>query len=90
MQNLTSLLLTGNEFKTLDPRVLQNLTNLNYIYFSWFHLCRAALHVRVCEPHGDGISSTYHLLDNQILRARKMYTDTIKKRYNYKNLYTDM
>ncbi|XP_053951996.1 relaxin receptor 2 isoform X2 [Anastrepha ludens] len=69
LQNLTSLLLTGNEFKTLDPRVLQNLTNLNYIYFSWFHLCRAALHVRVCEPHGDGISSTYHLLDNQILRA---------------------
>uniref|UniRef100_W8BE74 Relaxin receptor 2 n=1 Tax=Ceratitis capitata TaxID=7213 RepID=W8BE74_CERCA len=69
MQNLTSLLLTGNEFKTLDPRVLQNLTNLNYIYFSWFHLCRAALHVRVCEPRGDGISSTYHLLDNQILRG---------------------
>ncbi|XP_067635997.1 relaxin receptor 2 [Eurosta solidaginis] len=69
MQNLTSLLLTGNEFKTLDPRVLQNLTNLNYIYFSWFHLCRAALHVRVCEPRGDGISSAYHLLDNQILRA---------------------
>ncbi|XP_039961842.1 relaxin receptor 2 [Bactrocera tryoni] len=69
MQNLTSLLLTGNEFKTLDPRVLQNLSSLNYIYFSWFHLCRAALHVRVCEPRGDGISSTYHLLDNQILRG---------------------
>uniref|UniRef100_A0A1A9WVK7 G-protein coupled receptors family 1 profile domain-containing protein n=1 Tax=Glossina brevipalpis TaxID=37001 RepID=A0A1A9WVK7_9MUSC len=69
LENLTSLLLTDNEFRSLDARVLQNLTNLNYIYFSWFHLCRAALHVRVCEPHGDGISSTYHLLDNPILRG---------------------
>ncbi|KAL9884339.1 uncharacterized protein ACN427_011218 [Glossina fuscipes fuscipes] len=69
LENLTSLLLTDNEFRSLDGRVLQNLTNLNYIYFSWFHLCRAALHVRVCEPHGDGISSTYHLLDNPILRG---------------------
>ncbi|XP_065365604.1 relaxin receptor 2 [Calliphora vicina] len=67
--NLTSLLLNDNDFKTLDPRTLQNLSNLNYIYFSWFHLCRAAMHVRVCDPHGDGISSTYHLLDNPILRG---------------------
>ncbi|KAH8374149.1 hypothetical protein KR200_000662, partial [Drosophila serrata] len=67
--NLTSLLLTGNRFQTLDPRVLQNLSSLDYIYFSWFHLCSAALHVRVCDPHGDGISSKLHLLDNQILRG---------------------
>ncbi|KAM7350281.1 lutropin-choriogonadotropic hormone receptor-like [Cochliomyia hominivorax] len=66
--NLTSLLLNDNEFRTLDPRVLSNLKRLEYIYFSWFHLCRAAMHVRVCDPHGDGISSTYHLLDNTILR----------------------
>ncbi|KAM7350285.1 uncharacterized protein ACRADG_008897 [Cochliomyia hominivorax] len=66
--NLTSLLLNDNEFRTLDHRVLSNLKRLEYIYFSWFHLCRAAMHVRVCDPHGDGISSTYHLLDNTILR----------------------
>ncbi|XP_030378868.1 relaxin receptor 2 [Scaptodrosophila lebanonensis] len=69
LESLSSLQLTGNRFKTLDSRVLQNLSSLHYIYFSWFHLCRAAMHVRVCEPHGDGISSTYHLLDNQILRG---------------------
>ncbi|XP_017148209.1 relaxin receptor 2 [Drosophila miranda] len=69
LESLSSLLLTGNRFQTLDPRVLQNLSSLDYIYFSWFHLCRAALHVRVCDPHGDGISSTWHLLDNQILRG---------------------
>lgn len=28
------------------------------------------MHVRVCEPRGDGISSTEHLLDNPVLRAR--------------------
>ncbi|KAH8415309.1 hypothetical protein KR222_002744, partial [Zaprionus bogoriensis] len=69
LENLSSLLLTGNRFKTLDPAVLQNLSSLDFIYFSWFHLCRAAMHVRVCEPRGDGISSTFHLLDNQLLRG---------------------
>ncbi|KPU75143.1 uncharacterized protein Dana_GF20961 [Drosophila ananassae] len=69
LSNLTSLLLDGNRFQTLDPRVLQNLSSLNYIYFSWFHLCSAASQVRVCHPHGDGISSQLHLLDNQILRG---------------------
>lgn len=39
-------------------------------YFASFHLCKAAMHVRVCEPRGDGISSTEHLLDNPVLRAR--------------------
>ncbi|XP_034101380.2 relaxin receptor 2 isoform X1 [Drosophila albomicans] len=69
LENLSSLLLTGNRFKTLDPAVLQNLSSLDFIYFSWFHLCRAAMHVRVCDPRGDGISSTFHLLDNQLLRG---------------------
>ncbi|XP_030567717.1 relaxin receptor 2 [Drosophila novamexicana] len=69
LENLSSLLLTGNRFKTLEPAVLQNLSSLDFIYFSWFHLCRAALHVRVCDPRGDGISSTFHLLDNQLLRG---------------------
>nr|ADC34816.1 putative relaxin-like receptor [Drosophila melanogaster] len=69
LKNLSSLLLTGNRFQTLDSRVLKNLTSLDYIYFSWFHLCSAAMNVRVCDPHGDGISSKLHLLDNQILRG---------------------
>ncbi|KAH8306848.1 hypothetical protein KR018_007147, partial [Drosophila ironensis] len=69
LHNLSSLLLNGNRFQTLDPRVLQNLSSLHYIYFSWFHLCSAASQVRVCHPHGDGISSKLHLLDNQILRG---------------------
>ncbi|KAH8420368.1 hypothetical protein KR009_009646, partial [Drosophila setifemur] len=69
LRNLSSLLLNGNRFQTLDPRVLHNLSTLHYIYFSWFHLCSAASQVRVCHPHGDGISSKLHLLDNQILRG---------------------
>lgn len=37
-------------------------------YFDEFRLCSYALHVRVCEPRGDGISSFQHLLDNIVLR----------------------
>ncbi|XP_017850092.1 relaxin receptor 2 [Drosophila busckii] len=66
--NLSSLVLTDNPFRTLDPLVLQNVS-LHFVYFSWFHLCRAAQHVRVCYPRSDGISSRLHLLDNQILRG---------------------
>uniref|UniRef100_A0A7G3AZ36 Putative relaxin receptor 2 n=1 Tax=Lutzomyia longipalpis TaxID=7200 RepID=A0A7G3AZ36_LUTLO len=69
IENLTSLHLSGNPFKTIDQRVLQNLTHLQHIYFTWFHLCRAAMYVRVCEPRGDGISSDKHLLDNPVLRG---------------------
>ncbi|XP_061402438.1 relaxin receptor 1 [Musca vetustissima] len=69
LENLTSLFLNDNDFRTMDNRTLKKLTNLEYIYFSWFHLCHAARHVRVCEPHGDGISSFYNLLDNSILRG---------------------
>jgi hypothetical protein len=38
-------------------------------YFDDFTLCAAALHVRVCEPQGDGISSLHHLLDSAVLRT---------------------
>ncbi|XP_058983957.1 relaxin receptor 2 [Musca domestica] len=69
LENLTSLFLNDNDFRKMDNRTLKHLTNLEYIYFSWFHLCHAARHVRVCEPHGDGISSFYNLLDNSILRG---------------------
>lgn len=37
-------------------------------YFDEFRFCLNALHVRVCEPRGDGISSFQHLLDNIVLR----------------------
>ncbi|XP_065084430.1 relaxin receptor 2-like [Ochlerotatus camptorhynchus] len=67
--NLTTMNLKGNKFTRIDGRVLENLTSLNYIHFTEFHHCKAALHVRVCEPRGDGISSKSHLLDNQVLRS---------------------
>lgn len=39
-----------------------------YRYFQDFHMCAYALHVRVCLPKGDGISSIDNLLDNMVLR----------------------
>ncbi|XP_050069313.1 relaxin receptor 2 [Anopheles maculipalpis] len=66
---LATLNLQGNRFDRIDRRVLDNLTNLHHIHFTEFHHCKAALHVRVCEPKGDGISSNRHLLDNPVLRA---------------------
>ncbi|XP_045102397.1 relaxin receptor 1-like [Portunus trituberculatus] len=48
--------------------VFGNMTSLEYIYFDEFRLCSLALHVRVCEPKGDGISSVEHLLDSLVLR----------------------
>ncbi|XP_035781991.1 relaxin receptor 2-like [Anopheles albimanus] len=69
INKLATLNLQGNKFIRIDRRVLDNLTNLHYIHFSEFHHCKAALHVRVCEPKGDGISSNRHLLDNPVLRA---------------------
>ena len=38
-------------------------------YFTRFQYCRYALHVRRCEPNGDGISSFNNLLDLLLLRA---------------------
>uniref|UniRef100_A0AAG5D3K0 Leucine rich immune protein (Coil-less) n=1 Tax=Anopheles atroparvus TaxID=41427 RepID=A0AAG5D3K0_ANOAO len=66
---LATLNLQGNKFDRIDRRVLENLSNLLHIHFTEFHHCKAALHVRVCEPKGDGISSNRHLLDNPVLRA---------------------
>ena len=40
-----------------------------FSYFSRFQYCRYALHVRRCEPNGDGISSFNNLLDLLVLRA---------------------
>uniref|UniRef100_A0A8D8P919 Relaxin receptor 2 n=1 Tax=Culex pipiens TaxID=7175 RepID=A0A8D8P919_CULPI len=69
INNITTMNLKGNKFARIDRRVLENLTSLNHIHFSEFHHCKAALHVRVCEPRGDGISSKSHLLDNPVLRT---------------------
>ncbi|XP_058115947.1 relaxin receptor 2-like [Anopheles ziemanni] len=66
---LATLNLQGNKFDRIDRRVLEHLGNLHHIHFTEFHHCKAALHVRVCEPKGDGISSNRHLLDNPVLRA---------------------
>jgi hypothetical protein len=68
--NLITLKLERNQFRTLDKRVLRPLRNLKNIHFDRFELCESALHVRVCHPRGDGISSREHLLDNPVLRAR--------------------
>ncbi|XP_044739082.1 relaxin receptor 2 [Chrysoperla carnea] len=69
LTNLSSLYLTGNRIKKLTKIIFQGLQNLEYVYFDEFPLCRAARHVRVCSPKGDGISSHYHLLDNTLLRG---------------------
>uniref|UniRef100_A0A182QT29 G-protein coupled receptors family 1 profile domain-containing protein n=1 Tax=Anopheles farauti TaxID=69004 RepID=A0A182QT29_9DIPT len=69
LTNLVGFNLQGNKFDRIDRRVLDNLTNLHHIHFTEFRHCKAALHVRVCEPKGDGISSNRHLLDNPVLRA---------------------
>ncbi|CAG2113317.1 unnamed protein product, partial [Medioppia subpectinata] len=50
-------------------RMFNNLTSLSHIYFDDFKLCSYAMHVRICEPRGDGISSFQHLLDNVVLRV---------------------
>lgn len=68
LPNLESLNLKMNELKKTTKRVFEPLTSLGHIYFDDFHLCSLALHVRVCEPRGDGISSIAHLLDSVVLR----------------------
>ncbi|EAA01122.4 AGAP001807-PA [Anopheles gambiae str. PEST] len=83
LTNLVGFNLQGNKFDRIDRRVLDNLTNLHHIHFTEFHHCKAALHVRVCEPKGDGISSNRHLLDNPVLRARyeRPYESSVRSRH---------
>ncbi|XP_021924752.1 relaxin receptor 2-like [Zootermopsis nevadensis] len=66
---LESLNLQRNELKRVDNQVFHRLQKLKHIYFDEFRFCSAAVHVRVCEPRGDGISSLQHLLDSVVLRA---------------------
>ncbi|XP_071041862.1 relaxin receptor 1 [Parasteatoda tepidariorum] len=67
--SLESIDFKRNELKRITRTVFEPLTSLDYIYFDDFHLCSLALHVRVCEPRGDGISSIAHLLDSVVLRV---------------------
>lgn len=67
--NMRSLNLRKNVFQTCSPALFEPLPNITHLYFSEFSMCSSALHVRVCEPRGDGISSLAHLLDNVVLRV---------------------
>lgn len=69
LANLQSLNLRKNLFRTFSPDLLAPLLNITHIYFSEFSMCSFALHVRVCQPRGDGISSLEHLLDSVVLRV---------------------
>uniref|UniRef100_A0A336KL88 CSON012960 protein n=1 Tax=Culicoides sonorensis TaxID=179676 RepID=A0A336KL88_CULSO len=75
---LQHLFLSNNQIEYIDDSVFIRLPSLLGLYlrnnrfqtnFTHFSLCRAAMHVRVCEPRGDGISSAKHLLDNIVLRT---------------------
>ncbi|XP_023236565.1 relaxin receptor 1-like [Centruroides sculpturatus] len=66
--NLQTLNLKKNKLKDLHSDTFIPLTSLTHIYFQDFRMCSYALHIRVCEPRGDGISSVTHLLDSLILR----------------------
>uniref|UniRef100_T1KM32 G-protein coupled receptors family 1 profile domain-containing protein n=1 Tax=Tetranychus urticae TaxID=32264 RepID=T1KM32_TETUR len=68
LSDLESLDVRKNMIKKLPLNIFDNLQSLTHIYFDEFRLCSYALHVRVCEPRGDGISSFQHLLDNIVLR----------------------
>lgn len=69
LPNLESLNLKMNSLKKTTKAVFHPLVSLEYIYFDDFHMCSLALHVRVCDPRGDGISSIAHLLDSVVLRV---------------------
>nr|XP_042904167.1 relaxin receptor 2 isoform X2 [Parasteatoda tepidariorum] len=69
LAKLESLNLKKNPLKGLQQGTFNDLLQLKHIYFDEFYLCSLALHVRVCEPRGDGISSIAHLLDSVVLRV---------------------
>ncbi|XP_071551817.1 uncharacterized protein [Panulirus ornatus] len=70
LTSVESMNLEGNKLQDRPETALfEDMTNLEYIYFDEFRLCSLALHVRVCEPKGDGISSVEHLLDSLVLRV---------------------
>ncbi|XP_068226351.1 relaxin receptor 1-like [Palaemon carinicauda] len=69
LHSVESLCLRGNDLRELPPSGgFTEMSKLEYIYFDEFQQCALALHVRICEPKGDGISSVEHLLDSIVLR----------------------
>ncbi len=62
-------LLTSTVFSDYIIKTFFNIYHvLVFSYFSRFQYCRYALHVRRCEPNGDGISSFNNLLELLVLR----------------------
>uniref|UniRef100_U3IF07 Relaxin family peptide receptor 2 n=1 Tax=Anas platyrhynchos platyrhynchos TaxID=8840 RepID=U3IF07_ANAPP len=57
------------EIPNINARMFQHMKNLSHIYFKKFHYCSYALHVRICTPLTDGISSFEDLLANNVLRV---------------------
>ncbi|XP_067419398.1 relaxin receptor 2 [Emydura macquarii macquarii] len=57
------------EIPNINARMFQPLRNLSYIYFKKFQYCSYALHVQICTPLTDGISSFENLLANNVLRV---------------------
>ncbi|XP_019385650.1 PREDICTED: relaxin receptor 2 isoform X2 [Crocodylus porosus] len=69
LQQLQSLDLETIEIPNINARMFQPLRNLSHIYFKKFRYCSYALHVRICTPLTDGISSFEDLLANNVLRV---------------------
>ncbi|KAM9203404.1 LOW QUALITY PROTEIN: relaxin receptor 2 [Mergus octosetaceus] len=69
LQQLQSLDLEMIEIPNINARMFQHMKNLSHIYFKKFHYCSYALHVRICTPLTDGISSFEDLLANNVLRV---------------------
>ncbi|KAG6926546.1 relaxin/insulin like family peptide receptor 2, partial [Chelydra serpentina] len=69
LQQLESLDLETIEIPNINSRMFQPLRNLSYIYFKKFLYCSYALHVRICTPLTDGISSFENLLVVNVLRV---------------------
>uniref|UniRef100_A0A8B9Q023 Relaxin family peptide receptor 2 n=1 Tax=Apteryx owenii TaxID=8824 RepID=A0A8B9Q023_APTOW len=68
-QQLQSLDLKMIEIPNINTRMFQHMKNLSHIYFRKFQYCSYALHVRICTPLTDGISSFEDLLANNVLRV---------------------
>ncbi|XP_059574270.1 relaxin receptor 2 isoform X3 [Alligator mississippiensis] len=69
LQQLQSLDLETIEIPNINARMFQPLRNLSHMYFKKFRYCSYALHVRICTPLTDGISSFEDLLANNVLRV---------------------
>ncbi|XP_068082111.1 relaxin receptor 1-like [Anabrus simplex] len=61
--------LDNNELTELPDAMFPEDNRITELYLDSFQQCSNVPHVRVCEPHGDGISSQDHLLDSVILRV---------------------